>query len=122
MPARLLAVTSTGRPLHVAYDGDSAGHAATVRAALLLAGAPAVEVFLAPGEDPASILNGLGPRGLRRALTQTRPLVDAAIEDRLSTWDRHLATGNVAAAVDAVRHVAPLVASAPAGELGRLVA
>ena len=119
--AQLLAVTATRRPLHVAYDGDPAGRAATVRAALLLTGAPALEVFLAPGEDPASILNGLGPRGLRRALTATRPLVDAAVEDRLSTWDRHLATGNVGAAVDAARHVAPLAATAPAGEIGRLV-
>ena len=119
---QLLTVTSPARPLHVAYDGDPAGHAATVRAALLLAGSPALEVFLNPGEDPASILNGLGPRGLRRALTQTRPLVDAAVEDRLSTWDRHLATGNVGAAVDAVRHVAPLITSAAPAEYARLTA
>ncbi len=71
--------------------------------------------------DAASILSSRGPRGLRRALTHTRPLIDAAVEDRLSTWDRHLDTANVAAAVDAVRHVAPLIASAPAGDLGRLV-
>jgi len=96
--ARLRAVTGPGRPLHVAYDGDPAGQAATVRAALILAGAPAMQVFLAPGEDPASILNGYGPRGLRRALTQTRPLVDAA------------------------RHVAPLIASAAPSEYARLTA
>ena len=119
---QLLTVTSPARPLHVAYDGDPAGHAATVRAALLLAGSPALEVFLNPGEDPASILNGLGPRGLRRALTQTRPLVDAAVEDRLSTWDRHLDTGNVGAAVDAARQVAPLIATASPAEYARLTA
>jgi len=67
--ARLRALTGPGRPLHVAYDGDLPGQAATVRAALILAGWEAVQVFLAPGEDPASILNGYGPRGLRRALT-----------------------------------------------------
>jgi DNA primase len=120
--AQLRAVTTTTRPLHVAYDGDPAGQAATVRAALLLAGEPAVEVFLAPGEDPASILNGRGPRGLRRALTATRPLVDAAVEARLATWDRHLDTANVAAAVDAARHVAPLIATAEPSEYARLIA
>jgi len=120
--ARLRAVTGPGRPLHVAYDGDPAGQAATVRAALILAGHPAVQVFLAPGEDPASILNGYGPRGLRRALTQTRPLVDAAVEARLATWDRHLETANVGAAVDAARHLAPLIASAAPSEYARLTA
>jgi len=108
--------------LNTAYDGDPAGQAATVRAALILAGAPAVQVFLAPGQDPASILNGYGPRGLRRTLTATRPLVDAAVEARLSTWDRHLETANVGAAVDAARHVAPLIASAAPSEYARLTA
>jgi hypothetical protein len=47
--------------------------------------------------------------------------VDAAVEDRLTRWDRHLQTANIAAAVDAVRDVAPLINSAPAGEHARLV-
>jgi len=79
-------------------------------------------VFLPPRHDPASILNGLGPRGLRRTLAQTRPLVDAAVDHRLAGWDRHLATANVAAAVDAVRDVAPVIGSAAAAEYARLTA
>jgi len=56
-----------------------------------------------------------GPRGLRRTLTQTRPLEDAAVEHRLAAWDRHLAVANVSAAV---RDVAPLIAAAPPAEYG----
>ena len=119
---QLRALTGPGRPLHVAYDSDTAGQAATLRAATLLAGWDAVQVFLPPGHDPASILNGHGARGLRRTLTQTRPLVDAAVDHRLAKWDRHLATANVAAAVNAVRDVAPLIAAAPPDQYARLIA
>jgi len=79
-------------------------------------------VFLPPGHDPASILNGHGPRGLRRTLTQTRPLVDAAVDHRLAEWDRHLAVANVDAAVNAVRDVAPVIAAAPPDQYARLIA
>ena len=120
--AQLRAVTGPGRPLHIAYDSDPAGQAATLRAAGLLAGWDAVQVFLPPGHDPASILNGHGTRGLRRTLAQTRPLVDAAVNHRLAAWDRHLAVANVDAAVNAVRDVAPLISTAPAAEYARLIA
>ncbi len=120
--AQLRALTGPGRPLHVAYDSDTAGQAATLRAAALLTGWSAVQVFLPPGHDPASILNGHGARGLRRTLTQTRPLVDAAVDHRLAAWDRHLAVANVGAAVNAVRDVAPVIAGAPPAEYARLIA
>ncbi len=119
---QLRQITGPGRPLHVAYDSDPAGQAATLRAAALLTGWSAAQVFLPPGQDPAPILDGHGARGLRRTLTQTRPLVDAAVDHRLAAWDRHLAVANVAAAVDAVRDVDLLIAAAPPDQYARLIA
>lgn len=69
---QLRAVTSPGRPLHVAYDVDPAGQAATLGAATLLAGSRRCRCSSNRGGEPASTLNGHTPRGLRRALTQTR--------------------------------------------------
>jgi DNA primase catalytic core len=119
--AQLLAVTGPDRPLHVAYDPDPAGRTATVRAAHLFGGYPAVEVLLPAGQDPADLLLAAGARGLRRALGRTRPLVYAAVDDRLDRWAVHLAAGNVAAAVDAVRDVAPLITAAPIGQHAGLI-
>jgi DNA primase len=120
--AQLVAVTGLDRPLHVAYDPDGAGHTATVRAAHLLGGTPTVQVLLPAGQDPAELLAAHGGRALRRALSRTRPLAGAAVEDRLDGWAVHLRAGNVAAAVDAVREVAPLIHAAAAGEHADLVA
>jgi len=92
------AVAAAGGSLLVAYDADQAGREATVRAAGLLAGVDAHVVRLPDGRDPADVLVDAGPRGLRRALGVTVPLVDA------------------------VRDVAPLVTAAPADARARLVA
>lgn len=119
---QLVAVTGPHRPLHVAYDADSAGQAATVRAAHLFTGYPALQVLLPAGQDPADVLASAGARGLRRALGRTRPLLHAAVDDRLDQWAVHLAAGNVAAAVDAVRDVAPLMNTAAPGQHADLIA
>jgi DNA primase catalytic core len=119
--AQLLAVTGPDRLLHVAYDPDPAGRTATVRAAHLFGGYAAVEVLLPAGQDPADLLLAAGARGLRRALGHTRPLVYAAVDDRLDRWAIHLAAKNMAAAVDAVRDVAPLLAAAPTGQHAALI-
>jgi DNA primase len=119
--SQLTPVTGPVRPLHVAYDPDPAGHAATVRAALLLTGHPAVQVLLPAGQDPADVLATAGARGLRRALTRTRPLLYAVVDDRLDRWASHLAAGNVAASVDAVREVAPLISTAATGQHAALI-
>jgi len=103
----------------VAYDGDRAGREATVRAAGLLVGVDAHAVRLSDGRDPADVLVATGPRGLRRALGVTVPLVDAAVTARLERWAVH--AGNPVALVDAVRDVALLVTAAPADARARLV-
>jgi DNA primase len=119
--AQLVAVTGPDRLLHVAFDPDPAGRGAAVRAAGLLAGHTAVQVLLPAGQDPADLLCNAGARGLRRALRRTRPLVYAAVDDRLDRWAIHLAASNVAAAVDAVRDVAPLITAAPNGQHAALI-
>ncbi len=113
------AAAATGGPLLVAYDGDRAGRAATLRAAGLLGGLDARAVRLPEGRDPADVLVAAGARGLRRALGVTVPLVDAAVTTRLDRWTVH--AGNSVALVDAVRDVAGLVAAAPASARARLV-
>ena len=111
-------LAATGGPLLVAYDGDPAGAAATLRAADLLTTADAHVVQLPAGRDPADVLVVTGPRGLRRVLTVTVPLVEVAVTARLDRWMSH--AGNPVALVDAVREVAPLVTGAPAGDRARL--
>ncbi len=113
------AAAATGGRLLVAYDGDRAGWEATVRAADLLVGVDVHAVQLPDGRDPADVLGAAGPRGLRRALGVTVPLVDAAVTDRLDRWQ--VRAGNPVALVDAVRDVAPLVTAAPADARARLI-
>jgi len=112
------AAAAPGGPLLVAYDGDPAGAAATLRAADLLTTADAHVVQLPAGRDPADVLVVTGPRGLRRVLTVTVPLVEVAVTARLDRWTSH--AGNPVALVNAVREVAPLVTGAPAGHRARL--
>jgi len=113
------AAAGTGGRVFVAYDADGAGREATVRAAVLLVGVDAYAVRLPDGRDPADVLVAAGPRGLRRALGVTVPLVDAAVTARLDRWAVH--AGNPVALVDAVRDVAGLVTAAPAEARARLV-
>jgi len=114
-----LRAAAAGGRLLVAYDGDQAGREATVRAADVLSGDDAHTVQLPEGRDPADVLVDAGPRGLRRALGVTVPLVDAAVVARLGRWQAH--AGNPVALVDAVRDVAPLVTAAPGDARARLV-
>jgi len=113
------ATAGTGGRLLVAYDPDEAGREATLRAADLLSGVDAHAVQLSEGRDPADVLVTTGARGLRRVLTVTVPLVDAAVTARLGRWAAH--AGNPVALVDAIRDVAPLVIAAPANARAWLV-
>jgi len=117
--ARCSAPRRSGGPLLLAYDNDPAGQTATVRAGDLLAGLDARVVELPTGMDPADVLVATGFRGLRRALAERVPLVDAAITTRLQRWAAH--TGKPVALVDAVREVTPLVTGVPPADRARLV-
>ncbi|MEV6273338.1 toprim domain-containing protein [Kribbella sp. NPDC051936] len=107
----------------VALDGDLGGRMGAVRSLPALS-----EVFdevlfarLPDGQDPAA-LHAAGQAGLRDVLSSARPLVDYAVEVELSRWANVL--DHLSGQVNAVRAVAPLVASMPsrrvAGAIARL--
>jgi DNA primase len=107
----------------VALDGDAGGRLGAIRSLPVLS-----EVFdevlvarLPDKQDPAA-LHAAGPGLLRAALASSRPLADFAIEVELRKWDNVL--DHLSGQVNAVRAVAPLVASLPAsriaGEIARL--
>ncbi|TCC36632.1 hypothetical protein E0H92_28060 [Kribbella speibonae] len=105
----------------VALDGDLGGRAGAVRSFPVLA-----EVFdevlfaqLPDKQDPAA-LHAAGRGLLRDVLSSARPLVDYAIEVELSKWTKVL--DHLSGQVNAVRAVAPLVASLPAGRVAGEIA
>lgn len=107
----------------VALDGDVGGRMGAVRSLPGLA-----EVFdevlfarLPDKQDPAA-LHAAGRGVLRDVLAAARPLADFAIEVELEKWGNVL--DHLSGQVNAVRAVAPLVASLPAsrvaGEITRI--
>lgn len=118
---QLTPLTRPDRPLHLAYDNDPAGIAATLRAATHLAGQPALHVLLPAGTDPADLFTAHGATGLHRALSHTRPLAETLLLHQLARWDRHLEAGNAAARVEAVRELAPLINGAAPGQHAALI-
>lgn len=100
----------------VALDGDLGGRIGAVRSFRVLS-----EVFdgvlfarLPDGQDPAA-LHAAGGRSLHEALASARPLVDYVMEVELEKWAGVL--DHLSGQVNAVRAVAPLVASLPAGRV-----
>ncbi|HEY3514572.1 MAG TPA: MobF family relaxase [Kribbella sp.] len=110
----------TTQPVVVATDPDSAGQKAAERAWELLREAGATNLRaprLPAGQDPADLLKDQGPAAVLDAVTtHARPLVDQVVEQRLAKWSNHLDQGNVLAAVDALREVAPIIAALPADQ------
>jgi DNA primase len=107
----------------VALDGDLGGRMGAVRSLPVLS-----EVFdevllarLPDKQDPAA-LHAAGTGVLGEALRAARPLVEYVIEVELAKWTNVL--DHLSGQVNAVRAVAPLVASLPAdrvaGEIARL--
>jgi hypothetical protein len=110
----------TTGPVVVATDPDTAGQKAAERAWELLREAGANDLRaprLPAGQDPADLLKDQGPGAVLAAVTtHARPLVDQVVEQRLARWSSHLDQGNVLAAVDALRDVAPIIAALPADQ------
>jgi hypothetical protein len=120
--AQLVAVTGPHRPLQAAYDAVPAGYASTVRAAQLFTGYPALQVLLPPARTrptsspPPGRADCVGPWTAPDHFSMP-PLTTGS-----TNWAVHLAAGDVAAAVDAVRYVAPLINTAAPGQDADLVA
>ncbi|MEV0287878.1 MobF family relaxase [Kribbella sp. NPDC050820] len=110
----------TTGPVVVATDPDTAGQKAAERAWELLREAGASDLRaprLPAGQDPADLLKDQGPGAVLAAVTtHARPLVDQVVEQRLAKWSSHLDQGNVLAAVDALRDIAPIIAALPADQ------
>lgn len=105
----------------VALDGDLGGRTGAVRSLPVLS-----EVFdevlfarLPDGQDPAA-LHAAGRGALHEVLGSAVPLVDYAIEVELSKWSNVL--DHISGQVNAVRAVAPLVASLPPGRVASEIA
>ncbi|CAB4896493.1 MAG: toprim domain-containing protein [Actinobacteria bacterium] len=137
--------TATGgladRGVVVAFDGDTAGRTAAVRAfePLRAVGAWPHALDLPAGHDPAVLLQPHGPAGVHAALRAAAalPLADLVVDERLDRYadqlhwaEGQIAAGRAAAAVVAslppdqiVRQIVRLVArlDLPAGEVSDLV-
>ncbi|TCC34953.1 toprim domain-containing protein [Kribbella sindirgiensis] len=114
--------SQTGTVL-VALDGDLGGQAGAMRSLPVLSEAFDEVLFarLPNKQDPAA-LHAAGRGLLRDVLGSARPLADFAIEVELAKWSNVL--DHLSGQVNAVRAIAPLVASLPtgrvAGEITRL--
>lgn len=119
--------TATGglaeRGVIVAFDGDTAGRTAAVRAFELLraVGAWPHALDLPAGHDPAVLLQQHGPAGVHAALRAAAalPLADLVIDERLDRYadQLHWAEGQIAAG----RAAAAVVASLPPDQIGRQI-
>ncbi len=73
----------------ILFDGDSAGRAATLRAATAAerAGFSVRSVRLPAGMDPADMLTDRGPGALFDAIAESRPAIDGIVEDSIAEGD-----------------------------------
>ncbi len=107
----------------VAFDADSAGRRAAVRAyhLLCLFTDNVDAVNFQPGQDPARILAAHGPTALSEMLTgHTQPLADMVIDSEVGRWDRWL--GHIEGQVNALHAAARLIAAMPPSHVARQVA
>ena len=115
------------RGVAVAFDGDSAGRAAAVRAFGLLrpTGAWPQVLSLPDGFDPALLLQRQGPDALRTALHEAdkHPLADLVVDECIDRYGEQLrwAEGQVAACRSAATLIATLPPEHVARQVGRLV-
>lgn len=100
----------------VGFDGDLGGRAGAVRSLEVLSGVFDEVLFarLPDRRDPAALYSA-DPQQLRAVLGSARPLVDFAIDVELGRWEKVL--DHLSGQVNAVRAVAPLVASLPAARV-----
>jgi DNA primase len=105
----------------VAFDADSAGLKAAVRAyGLLRPSFPRpMALRIAAGEDPASVLGTQGPAGLARLLDGAYPLADVVVDVTVAEYERWRDT--IEGKFGALRAVAPLVADMPADSVAQQV-
>lgn len=106
-----------------AFDADPAGRRAAVRAYYLLSQVTprTSAAILAPGRDPAQILEEDGPGMLAATLaSRTQPLADLVVDAVLEKWSRW--TPYPPGQVNALHAAAAVIAAMPAAHVARQVA
>jgi DNA primase len=115
------AVSLADRGVHVAFDGDTAGRNAAVRAYSLLAPVTShlTTITFPDDADPASIVEARGHPALCDALTGTvRPLADLVIDTRISDWAHGRDLVFAELQIGALRAAATAIATMPPDQTG----
>jgi DNA primase catalytic core len=110
------AVDLPERGVRVAFDPDSAGRQAAIRAYASLSPATSdlTAVTLRDGRDPAQLLQDDGPVALRETLTfSTTPLAEIVVYARMSRWARDGELVHVEQQLGALRAAAQTIATMP---------
>ncbi len=107
----------------VAFDADTAGQRAAIRAYRLLC--PVTDriaaVSFAAGTDPAQILRDHGPAELAATLDRRRrPLADLVVDAEMGNWTPWLSYAE--GQIGALRATAPVIAAMPSRDVARQVA
>ena len=113
-------IGSTG--VLAAFDPDSAGRRAAIRAYHLLTPYcdEVTAVILPPGQDPAQVFSERGPGALAAILNRTHPLADLVTDTEVDRWSRWL--GFAEGQINALRATAPVIAAMPPAHVARQVA
>jgi DNA primase catalytic core len=124
------AVDLPERGVRVAFDPDSAGRQAAIRAYASLSATTSdlTAVILPDGRDPAQRLQDDGQIALRETLTSSaKPLAEIVIDARMSRWARdgelvhaEQQLGALRSAAQAIATMSPHVASIQASRICRL--
>jgi DNA primase catalytic core len=106
----------------VAFDSDTAGRQAAIRAYHLLTPyAHEVSAIVLPsGQDPAQVFTEHGPSALAEIATHPHPLADLVTDAMVDKWTRwlHYPEGQI----NALRATAPVIAAMPVPHVARQVA
>jgi len=109
------------RGVLVAFDGDTAGRAAAVRAYWRLAPVTSrlTAITLPDSTDPAALLEAGGRAALREVLTNgVRPLADLVTDSRIDEWARGRELVFAEVQIGALRAAAIAMANMPADHVG----
>ena len=106
----------------VAFDSDTAGRRAAIRAYHLLT--PYTHevsaIVLPAGQDPAQVFTEHGPSALAEIATHPHPLADLVTDAMVDRWSRWLEYPE--GQINALRATAPVIAAMPVPHVARQVA
>jgi DNA primase len=94
--------------IYIAYDGDNAGQAATIRGLDILhdAGCKVRVIQLANGKDPDDILKKYGPEYFRKMMDQSQSLIDYKLDRLKEQYDISTQEGRISFGTEAAELLA----------------